>query len=376
MRRPAWRRPLLAAFLTAAGCHGGSGRGTPLRPRLAVRAVATRALLQAVHAVDDSVAWAAGHADTWLRTVDGGSRWSVGAVPGAEGLEFRDVWAAGPDTAFLLAAGPGDRSRIYATTDGGRSWTARFVNRDTAAFFDCLDFEDARHGLVFGDARDGRFPILRTDDGGRSWTAVADSLLPAARTGEAGFAASGGCVAAGPGGRVWIGTGATDAPRVLRARGPGPWSAAPVPLSGGSAAGVMAVSFRDGLHGIAVGGDLDRRPDVDSGAAAGDRADRPSGPGGGRVAITSDGGRSWRPGGDPRLVGPVFGVAWVPGAPSPTVVAVGPGGADYSIDGGRSWARLDTAAYWSVSFASLSTGWMVGPGGKVTRVSFVPPGRP
>jgi len=325
-----------------------------------------------VHAVDDSVAWAAGHEDTWLRTLDGGRRWSVGAVPGAEGLEFRDVWAAGPDTAFLLAAGPGDRSRIYVTTDGGGTWTARFVNRDTAAFFDCMDFRDARHGLAFSDAVRGRFPVLRTDDGGRSWAAVPDSLLPAARPGEAGFAASGGCVATGSGGRAWIGTGATDAPRVLRSRRAGPWRSTPVPLSGGASAGVMAVAFRDSLHGIAVGGDLDRRPDADSGASGPGEAVRGTGRADGRVAITSNGGRSWTPGGSPLLAGPVFGAAWVPAAPSPTVVAVGPGGADYSIDGGRSWIRLDTAAYWSVSFASPSTGWLVGPGGRVTRVSFAP----
>jgi len=361
----------VAAGLLVGGCGGPHGASTS-RAALERRPAGTTSLLQAVAAVDDSVAWVAGHAATWLRTVDGGRSWTSGTVAGADGLEFRDVWAAGPDTAFLLAAGPGERSRIYATTDGGERWTPRFVNRDTAAFYDCMDFWDSGHGLVFGDAVRGRFRVLRTDDGGRSWRPVADSLLPAARAGEGGFAASGACAAAGPGGRAWIGTGATPRPRVLAARGRGAWRPAPVPIAGGPQAGVMAVAFADSLRGIAVGGDLAARPDrpgdgPDSGPG-GSRA--PAGAAGGaRVALTRDGGRTWRAGGEPTLPGPVFGVAWVPGTPGPTAVAVGPGGADLSRDGGVTWSRLDTAAYWSVGFASPRTGWLVGPGGRVVRVS-------
>ena len=35
----------------------------------------TTALLQAVSAVNDSVAWVAGHSATWVRTIDGGRTW-------------------------------------------------------------------------------------------------------------------------------------------------------------------------------------------------------------------------------------------------------------------------------------------------------------
>lgn len=354
------RRPpsalLLAAgtALLAASCGGRAlaERGR-IHPMLAAQRARTGSLLQAVAAVDDSVAWAAGHDDTWLRTIDGGEHWTVGTVPDAGGLEFRDVWASGPDTAFLLTAGSGDRSRIYATSDGGASWELRFANADSSAFFDCLDFRDARRGLAFSDAVAGRFRVLRTEDGGRTWSRI-DTLLPAARKGEGGFAASGGCLVVGPGGRAWIGTGGADGAGILRTGdGGSSWSRAPVPIRGGEEAGVMAVAFRDSQHGLAVGGKL--------GASDG-RV---------RVAVSDDGGRSWRAGGSPALAGPVYGAAWVPGAPTPTAVVVGPGGADYTVDGGESWTALDSAAYWSVGFASPRAGWMVGPGGRIVRVSLV-----
>jgi len=355
LRRPPSGLLLAAAAALLAVSCGGRERAERLRihPMLAAQRARTTSLLQAVAAVDDSVAWAAGHDDIWLRTLDGGEHWTVGTVPGAAGLELRDVWASGPDTAFLLTAGAGDRSRIYATTDAGASWALRFTNADSSAFFDCIDFWDARSGLAFSDAVAGRFRVLRTEDGGRSWSRI-DTLLPTAREGEGGFAASGGCLVVGAGGRGWIGTGAADSARILRTGDRGAsWSWAPVPIRGGREAGVMAVAFRDSLHGLAVGGEL--------GASDG-RV---------RVAVSDDGGRSWRAGGSPTLPGPLYGAAWVPGAPSPTAVVVGPGGADYTIDGGESWTPLDTASYWSVGFASPRAGWMVGPGGRISRVSLV-----
>jgi photosystem II stability/assembly factor-like uncharacterized protein len=332
---------------------------------LAAQPARTTALLQAVHAVDDSVVWVAGHDATWASTVDGGLHWRVGTVAGAGGLEFRDVWASGPDTAFLLSAGPGDRSRIYATTDGGRSWTLQFTNQDSAAFFDCLDFWDARKGLAFSDAVQESFVLLSTEDGGIHWKSSPPGALPAAHAGEGGFAASGACLTTGPEGRAWIGTGASDLARVLHTDDGGrSWTWSSTPLPGGPQAGVMAVAFRDATHGVAVGGDLASRPDRSAGAGPARTA---TGDGPPRVALTDDGGGSWTAATSPGFAGPLFGVAWVPGAPTPTLVAVGPGGAGYSVDAGRSWTVLDTLPYWSVDFASPDAGWLVGPEGRIAR---------
>jgi photosystem II stability/assembly factor-like uncharacterized protein len=76
------------------------------------------------------VVWASGTHGTYLRTLDGGATWTVAQVAGAENLDFRDVEAFSEDEAYLLAAGPGDQSRIYKTTNGGKSWDLQFTNHE------------------------------------------------------------------------------------------------------------------------------------------------------------------------------------------------------------------------------------------------------
>jgi photosystem II stability/assembly factor-like uncharacterized protein len=107
-------------LLVLAGCALQSRPPTGYRPVVAGTITEqqshTAALLQAVSAVDDSVVWVSGHQATWVRTVDGGRTWVPGAMTGPDSaLEFRDVEAVSSTTAYLLAAGPGEQSRIYKT---------------------------------------------------------------------------------------------------------------------------------------------------------------------------------------------------------------------------------------------------------------------
>src|SRR5260221_10211220 len=91
-----------------------------------------------VCAVNAKVAWVSGTKGTYGRTTDAGRTWSVGTVPGAEKLDFRDVEAFGEMTAYLLSAGPGENSRIYKTVDGGKTWALQFKNADPEAFYDAM----------------------------------------------------------------------------------------------------------------------------------------------------------------------------------------------------------------------------------------------
>lgn len=81
------------------------------------------------------------------------------------------------------------------------------MNRDTAAFYDCMDFWDSGRGLVFGDAGSGGAAapagaaqgsrVGLTREGGRTW-----SRLDRAACWSVGFASPRTGWVMGPGGRV------------------------------------------------------------------------------------------------------------------------------------------------------------------------------
>jgi photosystem II stability/assembly factor-like uncharacterized protein len=309
-----------------------------------------------VSVVNARVVWASGTGGTYVVTTDGGATWRVGVVPGADSLEFRDVHAEDARTAWLLAAGPGDRSRVYHTTDGGGTWSRPFVNADPAAFFDCFAFWDARSGIAFSDNVRGVFPILRTEDG-TTWSYLSspeapNPAVPPALPGEGAFAASGTCVVTQGDSAAWIATGAGIRARVFRTRDRGQsWEVSDAPIvQGTSTRGLTSIAFRDPCHGVAVGGDL---------AVPDSFAEN--------VVRTADGGASWVPGGRPPFPGALYGVVYVPGLDS-TLVAVGPRGAAWSPDDGRTWHGLDSLGYWSAGFATPGVGWLVGPEGRITSV--------
>ena len=313
----------------------------------------TTQLLVGLQAVNDRVVWASGAGGTVLRTTDGGEHWRAGVVPGAEGIQFRDVFALDSVTAWLLSIPSGDSARIYRTTDGGEHWTLQFQNQEPAAFYDCFAFWDRKHAIAISDAVKGHVPVLLTDDGGEHWTLQPVAAQPPADSGEGSPAASGTCVVAQRPGSAWIGTiGGKQGARVLRSSNGGrSWQSAVTPIGHRApGAGIFTLVFRDRLRGFAAGSE--------------DSTKVPTG----RVAATSDGGRTWRLVGDPAFKGTVYGLAIVPGRPR-TLIATGPGGASISSDNGRTWKPLDSSNSWTAAFTNAHTGWIVGPKGHVARVT-------
>ena len=348
-------------FLVLTGCFATVGCSTPSSdpgsaddlPRLQATAQVsgTTARLQAVFAVDRSVVWASGLEGTYAVTEDGGANWRVGRVPDADDLQFRDVHAFDAHTAFLLAAGEGEASRIYKTEDGGTEWSLRFVNLEPAGFLDCFDFWDRRNGVVYGDSIDGSLYVLRTRDGGLTWARVTAEGLPPAAEGEGGFAASGTCVDVAAGGSVWIGTGAGGAGRVLRSTDRGEtWIGSETPIVRGEHAGITSVVVAGNRLGFALGGDLDR-PDEHTA----------------NVARTDDGGATWNLAGRLPFAGAAYGAAWAATSRGSLLVAVGPGGLGYSTDRGENWTLGHEGELWSVDFGDDHTFWAVGPGGSIFR---------
>ena len=353
MRRLALIPLLAAACISRSGPAPASSTPATGAPILTAQSSGTTALLQAVSAVDERVVWVSGRLGTFARTTDGGQHWQAGRVPGADTLEFRDVEAVSADTAYLLSAGSGDLSRIYKTVDGGRTWNLQFHNTEPEAFFDCFDFWSPERGIAFSDAVRGQHFLLETRDGGTTWSRIRPERLPPALPGEGSFASSGTCVAASGSGYALVGLGNSSRTRILRTVDHGAqWESVDAPVVSGEGAGLGSVVILDSLRALAFGGDFGR-PEAR----------------GAYVARTTDGGRTWTAAGLPTFAGAVYGAARVPGA-SGLVVAVGPGGANLSRDGGDSWSLVDTLTYWSVDIASPQAGWMVGPGGRIVRLRF------
>lgn len=310
----------------------------------------TTALLIGVHPVNDRVVWASGARGTWVRTTDGGTTWRAGRVPGADSVQFRDVYAIDSLTAWVLSIGDGPQSRVYHTTDGGATWALQFKNEDPRGFFDCFAFWDARRAVAIGDAIDSAMTMLRTTDG-TQWTRVAPNALPKTTPGEGSFAASGTCAIARPGGRGWIVASHAGGGRVLRTSDYGArWDFSPIPLTTRTGSGPQSVAFRDDRHGMVLGGGNDAQTrDV-------------------LTATTADGGVTWTARTSPPLARGVWGGVYVPGARIPTVIAVGPSGAVVSRDEGRTWTAIDAMNYWSVGAVSPNAVWAVGTNGRITRL--------
>lgn len=332
----------LAALLLLVVQPGKPGASwTPLQSGVVSR-------LRGVSVVSDRVAWASGAGGTVLRTDDGGRSWQRIAVPDSEKLDFRDVDAVGGRSAYILSIGPGDQSRIYRTDDAGRTWRLQFRNPDPKAFYDAMTFSSPDRGLTIGDSIDGRFVVLDTADGGRTWNRIAPDRLPPALPNEGAFAASGSNIAMVGGAHVWIGTGASTEARVLYSHdGMRTWSVSTTPLHAGPSSGIFSIAFRDAMNGIVVGGDYTKETEAVDNAA-----------------ITSDGGNTWTA--VAGLSGFRSAVAYVPGSNGRRVVAIGPSGADYSEDGGRTWARFEGPGYHAFVFApKAAVGFGVGEGGRI-----------
>ena len=310
----------------------------------------TTASFRGVSAVSAKVVWVSGTGGTYVVTTDGGSTWRTAVVPGAQQLDFRDVHGVDERTAYLLSSGPGDKSRIYKTVDGGAHWTLQFTNPDPKGFFDAIAFWDARHGIALGDPVDGNFVILSTDDGGENWERQPG---PAALQNEGAFAASGTCLVTMGRREAWFASGGPGAARVFHTKDSGQtWTVSPTPMRNDTAgAGIFSLAFSDAMHGIAVGGDYNKPSDN-----------------AGNAAVTSDGGKTWtdREGAHP--AGYRSAVAFVPDGKM--WIAVGMSGSDVSFDHGNSWKTFDAGAYNAVSFAG-GAGWAVGPNGRLAE--FRPP---
>ena len=313
--------------------------------------------LRGVAVFDANRAWATGADGTVLRTLDGGGSWDRITIPGGEKLDFRDVEVLPNGPVLVLSSGPGDLSRIYRTTDGGKTWKLVHTNPDNDGFYDAMAFWDDKHGVVVGDPVGKRFVTPLTSDGGLTWAPPPPGAMSEAFEGEGAFAASGTCLSVLKGTlQGWFVTGGARMARVFRTIDRGKsWSSAPNPQPAGNASsGLFSVAFLDPKIGFAVGGNY-KEP-----ALAGLNGTR-----------STDGGRTWRP--VPVSMSGFFSaVVAIPTTPPTRLLAVGPTGTAVSDDRGVTWQKVDATPLNAVAFSNAAAGWAVGPKGTIVRFTSSP----
>jgi photosystem II stability/assembly factor-like uncharacterized protein len=311
------------------------------------QSVGTTASFRGLSVVSNNVVWASGSDGTVILTVNGGKTWDVMTVAGAEKLDFRDIEAFDRNTAYIISIGNGESSRIYKTTDGGRTWKLQFKNSNEKAFFDAIACWDRNNCVAMSDPVDGHYPLVTTSDGGTNWRPLVTRSMPAAKDGEAAFAASGTCLITQGKSNLFLASGGGDA-RVFRSTDRGQtWTVSETPLVKGTpGSGIFSIAMKDAKSGVIVGGNYEKPNESGS-----------------NFAFTTDGGVSWISRRGPN--GYRSGVAY---AGESTIIAVGTSGTDISYDGGITWKNIGSEDLNAVQAKGKNSAWAVGPKGLVVKL--------
>ena len=310
------------------------------------QSVDSTASLRGLSVVNEKIIWASGTGGTVIKTIDGGKAWKVMTVPDAEKLDFRDIEAFDANTAYVLSIGNGESSRIYKTTDGGETWKEQFRNKNEKAFFDAIACWDSRNCTAMSDPVDGHYVLISTANG-ESWKPVVSNNMPAAKDGEAAFAASGTCLITQGKNNIFLVSGGSDA-RVFRSTDRGAtWTVAETPIVKGTAgSGIFSIAMRDEKHGVIVGGNYEKADETKD-----------------NLAFTTDGGATWRLGNG--LSGYRSAVA---SFDQKSIIAVGTNGTDLSKDGGKVWKKIGNEDLNAVAAKGKNAVWAGGPKGGVYKM--------
>jgi photosystem II stability/assembly factor-like uncharacterized protein len=151
-----------------------------------------------------------------LRTTDGRTWANIGARLPAAGAGEGAFAASGTCVATQgsshgwIATGAGPTSRVFATTDGGDSWTAYatpIVQGGSSAGAFTIAFRDSQHGFLGGGnlaaATGFSDNVATTSDGGKTWTLRTRSPFAGAIYGSSYVTGTMAVVITGPAGAAW-----------------------------------------------------------------------------------------------------------------------------------------------------------------------------
>jgi photosystem II stability/assembly factor-like uncharacterized protein len=298
---------------------------------------------------DHIAVWASGSHGVILRSLDDGASWSRVDIPGQPDLDFRGIVAISDTTAYVMASGEAEKSRIYKTTSGGTQWELQYTDVSKSFFLDSIACSSEKNCFALGDPIDGRFLVLHTTDG-RRWNPLPPQNRPNALDKEGAFAASNANMLLISNTELFLVTGGFAA-RVLHSTTSGEtWSFAAVPIiADNGSSGIFAIATSGEGQLVAVGGDY-----ANTRIAL-------------RVAaVSSDAGSSWQP----ATHQPTGYRSAVASLGEKSFVAVGPTGADVSHDSGLTWSSFPSRPLNSLFALDPQRVYAAGASGAITQ--FVP----
>jgi photosystem II stability/assembly factor-like uncharacterized protein len=293
-------------------------------------------------AAKSTTIWATGSKGVILRSSDSGKKWERLHIPDGDALDFRGVQAFGKDVAYVMASGEGEKSGIFKTVDGGKTWAKQYSDARKDFFLDAIACLTATECFALGDPVNGNFLLIHTTDG-MHWKELVPASMPAALPKEGAFAASNTCLIIFGEQELYFATGGPAA-RVFHSIDLGKnWTVVETPILNGKAArGIFSLAPR-GNTVVAVGGDYQ----------SADQAEK-------IASYSLDQGISWKLAANgPR------GYRSAVTASKSMFVAVGPTGAETSKDG-IIWKPAGSMNLNSVMFASGEI-WGAGSKGSVVR---------
>lgn len=292
------------------------------------------------------VVWASGSNGVILKSLEQGKTWQRLHVKDGDALDFRGIVVFDASTAYLMASGEGEKSRIYKTTDGGETWNLQYSDNRKEFFLDTIACRSEKECFALGDPINGKFLLLKTTDG-EHWNPLPTDSVPPALGSEGAFAASNSCLTLSGDKELFFATGGPAA-RVFHSTDGGlTWTVARTPiLQGNPSSGAFSLGFDGDKHLIVLGGDYKEA----------ENPDRVS-------AYSTDNGLTWQlaakqPGGFRSAVAHIDDGRWV---------AVGPSGEDVSTDGGVHWKHTDSLNLNAFFILDANHGWAVGAKGTIAR---------
>jgi photosystem II stability/assembly factor-like uncharacterized protein len=278
--------------------------------------------IRGLSVVDDNVAWISGSKGYIAITKDGGKTWDWQQVKGFEKADFRDIEAFSDKVAIIMSSGT--PALVLKTVDGGANWQIKYSNTDSLYFLDAMDFDGPKHGLILGDPINNKFLLLETNDGGETWALFKNP--PDALPGEAAFAASGTCLRVKKD-FIGISSGGTNSRFINFNITLGSWQYDQLPIVHNKPS-QGAFSFAIGNNRcLLVGGDYADDKKADSLAAyAQSRLDA-------TLMYT------------PIKTGPAGFQSCIEYVTGQTFISTGTPGSNITIDGGHTWAKIDSTSF-------------------------------